>query len=63
MSRHAEFRDMILHLGEPATNEAWLKLVETVQTGETGWKLAHGNGVFDYYKDHQDSFTAFNGVW
>jgi len=56
-----EFRDMILHLGEPATNEAWLKLVETVQTGETGWKLAHGNGVFDYYKTHPDSFAAFNG--
>jgi hypothetical protein len=53
-------RAMAIHMAEDASWAAWGKLLESVRTGEAGFKLAHGEEVFPYYAAHTESMEPFN---
>lgn len=53
-------RAMAIHMIEEASWDAWGKLLESVRTGEAGFKLAHGMEVFPYYAAHPESMEPFN---
>ena len=53
-------RAMAIHMIEDASWAAWGKLLESVRTGEAGFKLAHGAEVFPYYASHPESMEPFN---
>lgn len=53
-------RAMTLHIGESPTWQAWGTLLDSVRTGETAFKLAHGKEVFPYYAEHPESNEPFN---
>ncbi|MBI2195020.1 MAG: methyltransferase [Planctomycetes bacterium] len=38
----------------------WGRLLQTVQTGQTAFKLAHGKEFFEYYSEHPDEAETFN---
>ncbi|HVU87684.1 MAG TPA: methyltransferase [Pirellulales bacterium] len=40
--------------------EAWGKLLQGVQQGETSFKLLYGVGVFDYFETHQEAARIFH---
>lgn len=53
-------RAMAIHLAEGPSWAAWGRLLDSVMTGETSFKLAHGSEVFPFYAAHPESLEPFN---
>jgi SAM-dependent methyltransferase len=53
-------RSMAIHMLEGPSWQAWGALLESVQTGRTGFVLANGEEVFPYYAAHPESARPFN---
>lgn len=50
----------ILAACSPAIIAAWEKLPEALDTGATGFHLAHGKNLFEYLAEHPELSTQFN---
>ena len=48
------------YVGAPFSWSPWLRLKETVQTGEAAFEIEHGQELFDYLTDHPSESEIYN---
>lgn len=53
-------RSTALYWGSWPWWAAWGRLSEVVRTGSSGFKIAHGEALFDFLEDHTDAAVLFN---
>ena len=53
-------RDMVVTFGGPAMWQALGAMKEIVETGRTGFDLAHGQPIFDYVRQHPELEASLN---
>ena len=49
-----------IFVGRPAHRAAWTHLVESLQTGDTAFRIAHGESVWDYRARHPEEQAVFD---
>jgi hypothetical protein len=52
-------RAAVLTLAGPAFWRAWEHLLYSVLTGKTGWEMAWGQSLFDYFTEHPEQASLF----
>ena len=53
-------RDIAIFMGEDWHWNVWGQTLYSVQSGKSAWARAHGDDVFEYFKDRPDAFGVFN---
>ncbi|TQN31552.1 O-methyltransferase [Haloactinospora alba] len=57
----SSLRDLVLFYDDPLVTEAWAVLEESVRTGDTAFRIAHGDSVYEHLArcpQRQDTFDA-----
>jgi ubiquinone/menaquinone biosynthesis C-methylase UbiE len=53
-------RDIAIFMGEEWHWKVWAKLINSIQTGKTGWPLVHGQEVFPYFEANKEASAIFD---